>query len=65
MEPMNLGSPLSSPTSPNSYSSFYHTQPSGMGNPAPGPVPHTHTGFLPGYLMGDYTQQVSPINSVV
>ncbi len=53
---MTLGSP-SSPTSPHSYGSpFYHNQANAMGTQ--GPAPHTHNGFLPGYLMGDYSQQV-------
>jgi len=58
MEPMALGSPLSNPASPPHFGSLYHNQPSVIGTPVQGPA-HTHNGFLPGYLMGDYAQQVS------
>ena len=56
MEPMTLGSPPTSPSS--SYSPFYQNQANVMGTPGLGSAPHTHNGFLPGYLMGEYTQQV-------
>jgi len=47
MEPMTLGSPISATGSPQIFPSS---------PPHPGPV--QHAAFLPGFLMGDYSQQV-------
>lgn len=64
MEPMTLGSPVSNPASPPHFgsSSFYHNPAGMMGTPGHQGPAHAHNGFLPGYLMGDYAQQVTVLD---
>ena len=62
MEPMNLGSPVGSP--PHVQSPAFGMSPMVQSQLATNITPNTNinapgsgTGFLPGYLMGEYSQQ--------
>ena len=65
MEPMTLGSPVGSPPNlTNSSTAFGMMSPMGQSqNPTVNNIgtnmtnPGSGTGFLPGYLMGEYSQQ--------